>query len=76
MQRTILRDQIFLLDFSLKTLTLEAGEPIAYLTPLGDVKLKVKTELVSHERWNQMLKHRFTFTNIMPKIKKFIMRRK
>jgi len=59
-----------------KTLTLEAGEPIAYLTPLGDVKLKVKTELVSHERWNQMLRHRFTFTNIMPKIKKFIMRRK
>ena len=37
-----------------------------------EVSMKVKTELVSHERWNQMLKHRFTFTNIMPKIKKFL----
>ena len=48
---------------------------MAYLTPLGNVNLKIKTELISHERWNQMLKHRFSFTNLAQKTKKFIMRR-
>ena len=58
-----------------KTIELEAGAPMAYLTPLGNVNLKIKTELISHERWNQMLKHRFSFTNLAQKTKKFIMRR-
>ena len=58
-----------------KTIEFEAGAPMAYLTPLGNVNLKIKTELISHERWNQMLKHRFSFTNLAQKTKKFIMRR-
>jgi hypothetical protein len=51
-----------------KTLLLEAGEPIVYLTPLEDVEVDIKIKEISEEEWRRLLNYRFTFKNNYRKI--------
>jgi hypothetical protein len=54
-----------------KTTLLEAGSVIAYLTPLDDVSIEIKTKVVSNEEFNQFYLYRFSFNNAYKKMKQF-----
>ena len=58
-------------------LTLEAGNIIAYLTPLQhDVKVELEVKWVTEEEWRRLLKHQFTFDGFYRKTKKWLDRNK
>jgi len=46
-----------------KTIMLEAGNPIVYLTPLEDVEVDIKVKEISKEEWDRLLNYRFSFKN-------------
>ena len=46
-----------------KTLLLEAGDPIVYITPLEEVDLEIKIKEVSVDEWQRLLNYRFSFKN-------------
>ena len=46
-----------------KTLLLEAGDPIVYLTPLDDVDLEINVKEVSTDEWQRLLNYQFSFKN-------------
>lgn len=54
-------------------ITLEAGNVIAYLTPLQhDVKIELDTKWVTEEEWRSLMKHHFTFDGFYRKTKKWL----
>jgi hypothetical protein len=54
-------------------ITLEAGNIIAYLTPLQhDVKIEIETKWVTEEEWRSLMKHHFTFDGFYRKTKKWL----
>ena len=58
-------------------ITLEAGNVIAYLTPLQhDVKIELETKWVPEEEWRSLMKHHFTFDGFYRKTKKWLDRNK
>ena len=58
-------------------ITLEAGNIIAYLTPLQhDVKVELEVKWVTEEEWRRLLKHQFTFDGFYRKTKKWLSRNK
>ncbi len=46
-----------------KTLMLEAGNPIVYITPLDDIEVDIKIKDVSVDEWRRLLNYRFSFKN-------------
>jgi hypothetical protein len=46
-----------------KTILLEAGTPIVYLTPLEDVEVDIEIKEISNEKWTRLLNYNFSFKN-------------
>ena len=58
-------------------ITLNAGNVIAYLTPLQhDVKIELETKWIPEEEWRSLMKHHFTFDGFYRKTKKWLTRDK
>ena len=52
-----------------KTTIIEAGTVIAYLTPLDDVSIDIKTKVITDQEFHHMYLYRFAFENAYKKMK-------